>query len=58
MTSKKYEKDCARLVQEGAEVSYSTALRWVRENEAAHPETLSPETRALRIIEAAKFDRP
>jgi|GEM_PF-4554649 hypothetical protein len=51
MTTKNYEKKCARLVQEAAKVSYSTALRWVREHEASHPESMPAETRALGIVD-------
>lgn len=50
MTTKNYEKRCARLVQEAANVTYSTALRWVQAHQAAHPETIPPETRALSIV--------
>jgi len=50
MTTKNYEKRCARLVQEAANVAYSTALRWVQAHQAAHPETIPPETRALSIV--------
>ena len=54
MTTKNYEKRCARLVQEtcvGAKLSYQTALRWVRQDQEAHPEEASVQTRALRIYE-------
>jgi hypothetical protein len=53
VSSKNYEKKCARLVQEATKVSYTKALRWVREHEAQHPETMPAETRALGIIDCA-----
>jgi hypothetical protein len=51
MTTKSYEKKCARLVQEATKVAYTTALKWVREHEVQHPETMPVETRALGIID-------
>jgi hypothetical protein len=51
VSSKNHEKRCARLVQEAESVTYGTALRWVREDEVSHPETMPAETRALRIID-------
>jgi hypothetical protein len=51
MTVKNYEKKCARLVQECAKVSYVTALRWVREHQAVHPEPIPAETRAIGIVD-------
>jgi hypothetical protein len=52
VTSKNYQSKCARLVQEAASVKYTKALEWVRFHEAAHPEAMPAETRALRIVEA------
>jgi hypothetical protein len=52
MTTKNYEKTCARLVQEAAAVSYGTALRWVREHVAEHPESMpAAAARALSIVD-------
>ena len=51
MSSKSYEKKCARLVQEACKVPYQKALNWVREHETAHPEQMPAETRALGIID-------
>ena len=51
VTTKNYEKGCARLVQEACAVSYSTALRWVREHQASFPEAMPLETRALGIVD-------
>ncbi len=54
MTTKNYEKSCARLVQDACNVTYSTALRWVREHREAHPESLLPDARALKIMDSQK----
>jgi hypothetical protein len=51
VTTKNYEKTCARLVQEAAAVSYGTALRWVREHAAEHPESMPAAARALSIVD-------
>jgi hypothetical protein len=58
MTMKSYEKRVARLVQEAVEVSYSTALRWTREDQAARPEAEPKEARALRIVESRIVRKP
>jgi len=52
MTTKNYEKSCARVVQDACNVAYTTALRWVREHQETHPEPLSSDARALRIMES------
>lgn len=51
MSAKNYEKRCARLVQEATGRSYQYALNAVRKHQAAHPELMSLETRALQIVE-------
>lgn len=51
MTTKNYEKSCARLVQEAAKVSYTMALRWTKEHQMSFPETMPVEARALKIFE-------
>jgi hypothetical protein len=50
MTTKKYHKDCARLVQEALDVPYTIALKLVLEHQAAHPETMPKEARALAVM--------
>ncbi len=51
MTTKNYEKKCARLVQEATKVPYMKALNWVREHQQVHPESMPAETRALGIVD-------
>jgi hypothetical protein len=58
VTTKNYEKKCARLVQEACSVAYSTALRWVREHEAMHPEAMQDRTRALAIVDSRHAAAP
>lgn len=50
MTTKKYDKTCARLVQEAIGVPYTVALKLVLEHQAAHPEAMPKEARALAIM--------
>jgi len=52
MSSKNYEKKCARLVQEACDVAYMAALRLVREHKADHPEIMPVEARALAIVDS------
>ena len=52
MTTKNYEKRCARLVQEAAATKYMTALRWVREHLVAHPEMMLVEAWALAVVDS------
>ena len=56
MSTKTYEQRVARLVQEATGVAYSTCLRWVSEHEAAHPERMPKDARALAIVEAKQPD--
>jgi hypothetical protein len=57
MTTKKYDKTCARLVQEAASVPYTVALRWVKEHQVAHPESMPKETRALAIMNEERMKK-
>ena len=52
MTTKNYEKDCARLVQDALKtMSYQDALNQVRRHQTEHPEKMTKEARALVIVE-------
>jgi hypothetical protein len=51
MTTTKYQKRCARLVQEALGVPYTRARRLVLEDQQARPERRTVEARALEIVE-------
>ena len=53
MSSKSYDKKCARLVQEACGVNYTEALRWVLDHQKGYPDHIPAETRALAIVRAS-----
>jgi len=58
MATKNYEKRCARLVQDAAEVTYTEALRLVRYHQDRHPEKLTVEERALAVVDGPRAMPP